>query len=219
MSPSGTIARLAWLFKLLGPQIKVVESARLYNCARCSCQVVICRHCDHGNRYCPECAPLAFRESHRRADAEYQKTDRGKENHTARQQRYLIRLEEEMTDKGSPGSLPESPSRANAEAVSSASAKEERDACSIPSPATNQPSGTTGISAGDSGHCCAWCSRLCPPYLRLDTLAHCTLEEEGDHPVPVARPGVDHPGDREGPGPRALFRPPRTGRGSPAALL
>ena len=28
------------------------SSARLFNCARCRRQVVICSHCDRGNRYC-----------------------------------------------------------------------------------------------------------------------------------------------------------------------
>jgi late competence protein required for DNA uptake (superfamily II DNA/RNA helicase) len=91
-APSGTIARPARLFKLSGLLAMVVETARLYNCGRCHCQVVICRHCDHGNVYCRSCAPVAGRESHCRADAEYQKSDRGKKNHKARQQRYLEKM-------------------------------------------------------------------------------------------------------------------------------
>ena len=191
MAPSGTIACPTGLFKLSGLWATVVETARLYNCARCHCQVVICGRCDRGNIYCPNCAPVAFRESHRRADAEYQKTDRGKQNHKARQQRYL----EKMTDKGSPGSPPASPSCANAEAVSSANAKEERDACSSPSPATTtQPAQAPAPrrSDGNSGHSCDFCGRLCSAYLRLESLAHCTVQEEGDDPVPVPGPRLEH---------------------------
>lgn len=218
MAPSGTMARPARLFKLCGLGATVVGIARLYNCARCHCQVVICRHCDHGNLYCPQCAPLAFRESHRRADAEYQKTDRGKQNHKARQQRYL----EKMTDKGSRSWLPASLSRASAEAAPSASAKEESDACSSPSPATTpqpQPAGAPRRSDGDSGHRCDFCGGLCSAYLRLETLAHCTLEEEGDNSVPVPGPGLERPrhcaAPRSAPPRRAA--PDRTR--SPPALL
>jgi hypothetical protein len=215
MAPSGTIARPARLFKLSGLLATVVGTARLYNCARCHCQVVICRHCDHGNVYCRSCAPVAGRESHCRADAEYQKTDRGKQNHKARQQRYL----EKMTDKGSPGSPPASPSCANAEAASSASAKEERDACSSPSPATTQPAGAPRRSDGDSGHSCDFCDRRCSAYLRLESLAHCTVEKEGNGPVPVPGPRLEHPrhcaAPRSAPPRRAA--PDRTR--SPPALL
>lgn len=217
-APSGTIARPTRLFKLSGVLATVVGTARLYNCARCHCQVVICRRCDNGNVYCPSCAPVAGLESHRRADAAYQKTDRGKKNHKARQQRYL----EKMTDKGSPGSLPASPFRANAEAAPSASAKEERDACSSPSPATStepQPAGAPRRSDGDSGHSCDFCGRLCSARLRLETLAHCTVEEEGDDPVPVPGPRLEPPGHCAAPrsAPPRRAAPDRT-RSPPAFL-
>jgi hypothetical protein len=215
-APSGTIARPARLFKLSGPLATVVETARLYNCARCHCQVVICRPCDNGNVYCRSCAPVAGLESHRRADAAYQKTDQGRKNHKARQQRYL----EKMTDKGSPGSRPASPSRANAEAATSASAKEERDACSSPSPATTtQPAGAARRSDGDSGHSCDFCGRVCSAYLRLETLAHCTVEEDGDDSVPVPGPRLERPRHCAAPRSASLRRAAPDRTRSPPALL
>ena len=40
------------------------SSARLFNCARCRCQVVICSHCDRGNLYCGKrCSQAARRQS------------------------------------------------------------------------------------------------------------------------------------------------------------
>lgn len=218
VAPSGTIARPTRLFKLSGLLATVVESARLYNCARCHGQVVICRSCDHGNIYCPKCAPVAWRESRCRADAAYQKTDRGKQNHAARQQRYLLGLEEKMTDHGSPGSPPASPSCASAEAAPSASAKEERDACSSPLPATPQPAGASRRSDGDGGHCCDLCGGLCSAYLRLGTLAHCALAEEGEDSVPGARPRVERPRGCRAPGSAQLRRASRAPARSPPAL-
>jgi len=42
------------------------SSARLFNCARCQSQVVICSQCDRGNRYCGRaCARVARRQSMR----------------------------------------------------------------------------------------------------------------------------------------------------------
>jgi len=43
-------------------------SARMFQCARCHCQVIVCRHCDRGNVYCANgCADLARSASLRRA--------------------------------------------------------------------------------------------------------------------------------------------------------
>ena len=43
------------------------SSARLFNCARCRCQVVICSHCDRGNIYCGKrCSQTARRQSRRK---------------------------------------------------------------------------------------------------------------------------------------------------------
>lgn len=197
----------------------MVKSARLYNCSRCHCQVVICRRCDHGNVYCPRCSPVAWRESRRRADAAYQKTERGKRNHATRQQRYLLGLEGNMTDHGSPGSPPASPSCANAEAAPSASAKEQRDACRSPSTATTQTAGAPRRSDGDSGHGCDFCGRLGSLYLRLETLARCTVEADGEDSVPGSGPRLESGRDGAAPGsaPPGRAAPGRTR--SPPPLL
>ena len=44
------------------------SSARVFNCARCHGQVVICSHCDRGNLYCGKrCSQAARRQSQREA--------------------------------------------------------------------------------------------------------------------------------------------------------
>jgi hypothetical protein len=44
------------------------SSARLFNCARCQRQVVICSHCDRGNIYCAKrCSQSARPQSRREA--------------------------------------------------------------------------------------------------------------------------------------------------------
>jgi hypothetical protein len=79
----------------------MLDTARLFNCARCGRQVAICRHCDHGHRYCDrDCAQAARRASRRAAGARYQGSHRGRMNHAQRQRRYRTRRRK-VTHQGS----------------------------------------------------------------------------------------------------------------------
>jgi len=79
-------------------------SARVYLCARCRCQVLICSHCDRGQRYCAGgCAGAARRESLQGAGQRYQGSRRGRHRHAERQRRYRQRQREKVTHQGSPG--------------------------------------------------------------------------------------------------------------------
>ena len=85
----------------------MTTSARLYNCARCHGQVIICRDCDRGNVYCgPACAVAARRESRRRAAAKYQASRRGRFSNADRQRRYRQRQRQKVTHQGSPPTSP-----------------------------------------------------------------------------------------------------------------
>jgi len=79
------------------------SSARLFNCARCRCQVVICSHCDRGNIYCGKrCAQAARCQSRREAGRRYQQTRQGRFAHAERQRRYRRRRRAKVTHQGSP---------------------------------------------------------------------------------------------------------------------
>jgi hypothetical protein len=76
---------------------------RLFNCARCHCQVKICRYCDRGNIYCGRsCSILARIESVRAAGKRYQCSLKGRMNHALRQRRYRSRSNK-VTHQGSTG--------------------------------------------------------------------------------------------------------------------
>ena len=78
------------------------SSARLFNCARCCCQVVICSHCDRGNIYCgKQCSQRARHQSRREAGRRYQRTRRGRFAHAERQRRYRQRRRAKVTHQGS----------------------------------------------------------------------------------------------------------------------
>lgn len=82
---------------------------RRYLCAGCRTAVLICSHCDRGQRYCTRgCADLARHRSVRAAGCRYQDGLRGRHAHANRQQRYRTRMalyplrSQKVTHQGSP---------------------------------------------------------------------------------------------------------------------
>ena len=75
------------------------DHPRKYGCLKCNSLVIICRHCDHGNRYCKQCAPIMYLKSRRRANARYQKTYQGRINHAARQKRNCAEVTLKVANK------------------------------------------------------------------------------------------------------------------------
>ena len=82
------------------------SSGRLFLCAKCRKQVLICRGCDHGQCYCPECAPTVRRGAVREAGKRYQNTRRGRHTHAERSRRYRAR-QNKVTHQGSPRLTPD----------------------------------------------------------------------------------------------------------------
>lgn len=74
-------------------------SSRLFYCALCRTQCVICSPCDYGQIYCsPDCSRTARQKYCNEAEKRYQKTQKGKLNHALRQQRYRERQCKIVTD-------------------------------------------------------------------------------------------------------------------------
>ena len=141
------------------------RSARLFHCARCRRQVVICSHCDRGNRYCGKrCAQTARRQSQREAARRYQRTRRGRFAHAARQRDYRQRRRAKVTHQGSP------PPRSNATL-----ANESRTAA-------RQHDRAAAI-AGDSIRC-ELCGRRCSPFVRQGFLHRRPTRAAIDLPPP-----------------------------------
>ena len=68
-------------------------SARLFHCAHCFRQVIVCSCCDRSNIYCcPECSQLARKKSLRDAGKRYQSSLKGRHKHANRQRHYRQRL-------------------------------------------------------------------------------------------------------------------------------
>jgi len=122
------------------------NSVRLYQCARCHCQVVICSYCDRGNIYCANgCARLARGDSLKAAGKRYQQSRRGRFSHAERQRRYRSRRNK-VTHQGSPASAPNVPLVTRSTAPAPAVVIEVKDIR------------------------CHFCKRLCSRSLRLSFL-------------------------------------------------
>jgi hypothetical protein len=142
------------------------SSARLFNCARCRCQVVICSHCDRGNLYCGKrCSQAARRQSVQAAGRRFQKSRRGRFAHAERQHRYRRRRRQKVTHQGSPPGIPDE--TLPAESRTSAERGEV--------PAT--------VSAG--GIRCHLCGRVCSDLVRQTFLRRRPTREAIDLPPPV----------------------------------
>jgi hypothetical protein len=71
------------------------QPARLYLCARCRVQVILCSRCDRGNRYCGrQCRRQARAEARRQAALRYQRSRRGRVCHAQRSRRWRQRRAE-----------------------------------------------------------------------------------------------------------------------------
>ncbi|MCP4288719.1 MAG: hypothetical protein GY792_30565 [Gammaproteobacteria bacterium] len=126
------------------------NSARVFNCARCQRQVVICRRCDRGNIYCGSaCSHRARCESQRTAARRYQHTHRGRLAHAQRQRRYRSRGRK-VTHQGST-----TPPRYDSLRLKARVALMRRGSSAVPEA---------------QGLYCHFCHRLCIAFVRLDFL-------------------------------------------------
>jgi hypothetical protein len=77
------------------------QPARLYLCARCRVQVILCSRCDRGNRYCGRpCWHEARTEARRQTAQRYQHSWRGRIAHAQRSRRWRLRRAARGTDDG-----------------------------------------------------------------------------------------------------------------------
>ena len=75
-------------------------SARFFLCARCRQQVVLCRRCDRGQRYCgSSCSQLSRTERQREARHRFAQSRAGRLDNARRQSRYRARLLAQRTHK------------------------------------------------------------------------------------------------------------------------
>jgi len=123
------------------------RSARLFLCAGCHAQALICSCCDRGQIYCAgDCAKQAPRRSLQCAGRRYQNSPDGRRRHATRQGRYRERRNN-VTHHGSPPPPPDDVLPPGSPVSASDAAAEE-----------DRPRRTVLH--------CHWCGRRCPERVR-----------------------------------------------------
>lgn len=134
-------------------------SVRLFLCARCRAQVLICSCCDRGQIYCASgCAQKARHEAQRAAGRRYQTSRRGRLAHADRSRRWRLQ-QKNVTHQGSP------PTPVDDVVSADAAARANK-------PATASPRGSATRSRGhDRGFWrCHWCGCHCTSRVRMTFL-------------------------------------------------
>ena len=139
------------------------DTGRMYLCARCREQVVVCRRCDRGQVYCPSgCAALARRERQRAAAARYQSSRRGRFGHAERSSRYRRRVRGEIvTHQGSVALLAGDVLRIEATVVIDSIDAVQTD-----------PAEVVAVEPSVTSASCKRCGARCPGGLRFGFVRH-----------------------------------------------
>ena len=144
-----------------------LESGRTLTCAYCRAVVLVCSHCDRGQRYCSaQCRDQARDVAQRAAAVRYQSTPRGRSGHARRQRRYRAReVQKKVTHQGS-------------QALGCGDVLTSE--LSVEAPATRK------VALAATAWHCQWCGRTLAGVIRRDFLRHARFQE----PLPVWFGGI-----------------------------
>jgi hypothetical protein len=125
-------------------------TGRLFVCARCRAQVIVCRRCDRGQIYCDsDCAQVSRQTSLREAGDRYQRSRHGRFAHAERMRRYRSR-QNKVTQQGS---------------IAPAA-----DALLAPTSTTSAAIAPVPTAATPVPEHCHFCQCVCPGFVRLGPL-------------------------------------------------
>ncbi len=166
----------------------MARSARLFLCARCRDQVVLCSHCDRGQVYCSRACSVASRHQRRRHAAQlYQDSRRGRLKHAARAARWRARRRSlrqasaggdvnKVTHQGCPGSTAD----ASLQACDTPNAYEPATLSEAPADAAPTTLGSVPFSA----LVCRRCTHALEPHWRQGPLLSSRVRPRSRHDHP-----------------------------------
>ena len=161
------------------------RSSRLFLCARCRDQVLLCSHCDHGQRYCSRaCSSRSRRERRREAAKRYQSSGGGQLKHAARTSRWRRRRRSLRQQHGSCHT-----DKVTHQGCLDAAADASLLACDTPSACespidTESADDTVLASAGTvqfAALVCRRCAHLLLPHVRQGWLRTNSVRWRGGH--------------------------------------
>lgn len=165
-------------------EVRMDRPARLFLCAQCRAQVVLCSHCDHGNRYCGRpCWRLARDAARGQSASRYQRSWRGRLAHAERSRRWRQRRRERgdggddggrdggdrehnVTHQGCPPGPAAAPLVACTTHTTPAPEPARAPACTVSVAATSATPTTT------TPWLCRRCARALPGWVRQGFLRH-----------------------------------------------
>jgi hypothetical protein len=159
--------------------------ARRFLCALCRMPVLVCSHCDRGQRYCAgPCSAISRRAAQREAGQRYQSSRAGRFNHAARTQRWRssqASKAQSVTHQGSQEPPPDAVLAAHAPAGLATATKQNDPPCAIapqPCQASPLPPSTANNPAQWQ---CHWCCTTCAQHVRLGFLRRAPADADHGH--------------------------------------
>jgi hypothetical protein len=165
------------------------RAARLFLCARCRDQVLLCSHCDRGQQYCSRaCSSLSRLERRRETAERYQSSRSGRLKHAARTACWRERRRSERQASAS-GDIDKEVTH---QGCLDAGAAALLLACDPPSACestvlTESAHDATRVSAGAAQFAalvCRRCAHLLLPHVRLGYLRTNSVRQRGGHDHP-----------------------------------
>lgn len=164
------------------------QTGRLFLCARCQAQVLVCSHCDRGQRYCAaDCADIARLNRQREAGKRYQQSRAGRHKHAERMHQWRKRRAASakiVTHHSSQATPADAvlPGNESPQAISPDS--QPPSPCSLIASESIALSATANTSSGVLAPVwrCHWCQSPCPALVRQGFLRHNRWWRDGRHP-------------------------------------
>jgi hypothetical protein len=164
------------------------QTGRLFLCARCQAQVLVCSQCDRGQRYCANgCANITRRSRQREAGKRYQQSRTGRHKHAARMHQWRKRLAATtkiVTHHSSQVTPADAVLHANESHPAISPDSQAPSPCSPIASNSIALSTTVNIRISMSAPLwrCHWCQSPCPALVRQGFLRHSRWVRNGCYP-------------------------------------
>lgn len=162
------------------------QTGRLFLCARCQAQVLVCSHCDRGQRYCANgCANITRRSRQREAGKRYQQSRVGRHKHATRMHQWRKRRSAAakiVTYHGSQAPHGSDVLAANESPMAIPPDSQPTQPCQTPAfQSVVTRTNTCAIESAPLWRC-HWCQSPCPALVRQGFLRHSRWVRNGCHP-------------------------------------
>lgn len=165
------------------------QTGRLFLCARCQAQVLVCSQCDRGQRYCAAgCADITRLNRQREAGKRYQQSRAGRHKHAARMHQWRKRraaAAKIVTHHGSQGTPADAVLAGNESPLAIPPDLQPPSPCHPITPesiALGNTATVNSISQLAPVWRCHYCQSPCPALVRQGFLRHSRWWRDGCHP-------------------------------------